>query len=378
MLLASQYNIDAQKARIIQARLWENPYLSGEMNVINPQNNKTFDIGDSGQKAFAIQQLIYLGHKKKYQVELAKSNATLAELEYQDLLRNIRFQLRKSFFSVYYDNITINVLSFQLQNLDTLVEAYNTQADKGNVPLKEVVRLQSLFLKIRNNYTELFNNIVDEQKILSIITGIDSLINPLPVVEEYTKYDVAKDINTDSLFLMALKNRPDIIYTDENIAAAQWNLKWQKSLVTPDLTLGSSYDQRGGAFNNQLNLTFGIPLVLWNRNQGNIKLADANLKIAGTYKEQKILELKSEIKTVFQKYLDATRNYQSTNATMQQNFEAVNKGVFDNFQKRNITLIEFTDFVESYNESINEINRIKKIRTLVFEEINFITAGNIF
>lgn len=64
-LLASQYNIDASKALTIQARIWDNPTLSAELNAYNPERDKYFDIGKDGQKVFAVEQLIYLGGKKE-------------------------------------------------------------------------------------------------------------------------------------------------------------------------------------------------------------------------------------------------------------------------------------------------------------------------
>lgn len=377
-LLASQYNIDGQKAQIIQAKLWENPIVNTDLNAYSTGRGKVFDIGKNGQKAIAVQQLIYLGKKKQYQVELARKNAELAESEYKILLRNLRFQLRVSFHNAYFDNLTLQVVTRQLQSLDTLINAYNAQANKGNVPLRDVVRLQSLFLKLRNDRAELTNNIIAEQQTLAIITGLDSLIIPTPTTSETAIYTKNQTIQRDSLLDLALKNRPDLQYSEKNIAVAQANLNWQKALAKPDIVLGLGYDQRGNAFANQFSLTASIPIVLWNRNQGNIQTAAAFVNESQRQRDYQIIALQTEVNAVYQKYLEAMRNYQSTSSTMEGNFESVNKGIFENFQKQNITLLEFTDFVESYNESINEFNRIKKIRTNVYEEINYITGFNLF
>ena len=37
-LLAEQYNISASKAAVIQAKIWDQPYLSGELNALNSPN----------------------------------------------------------------------------------------------------------------------------------------------------------------------------------------------------------------------------------------------------------------------------------------------------------------------------------------------------
>jgi cobalt-zinc-cadmium efflux system outer membrane protein len=377
-LLALQYNIDGQKAQIIQAKLWENPIVSTDLAAYSTGRGRIFDVGKNGQKALAVQQLIYLGKKKQYQVELAKKNAELAESEYKVLLRNLRFQLRVSFHNAYFDNLALQVITRQVQSLDTLITAYNVQSDKGNVPLRDVVRLQSLYIKLRNDRAELTNNIIGEQQTLAIITGLDSLIVPTPSVAESDIYTRNQQIFRDSILKLAIKNRPDLQYAEKSIVVAQAGLNWQKALAKPDIVVGLGYDQRGNAFANQFSVTASIPIVLWNRNQGNIQTAAAYVKQAQSQRDLQIIALQTEVNAVFQKYQEAIRNYQTTSSVMETNFEAVNKGVFQNFKKQNITILEFTDFVESYNESINEFNRIKKIRTNVYEEINYITGINLF
>src|SRR5574343_584684 len=69
-LIAEQYNIDASKANVIQARLWENPYATVELNAYNPNRKQYFDIGPNGQKAFSIEQIIHIGGQKRNEVNL--------------------------------------------------------------------------------------------------------------------------------------------------------------------------------------------------------------------------------------------------------------------------------------------------------------------
>jgi cobalt-zinc-cadmium efflux system outer membrane protein len=60
-LLASSMNIEAQKAQIIQAKVYPNPVFTADLNAYDPQNNKIFHIGQTGEKSFQFEQLILLG-----------------------------------------------------------------------------------------------------------------------------------------------------------------------------------------------------------------------------------------------------------------------------------------------------------------------------
>ena len=56
----------------------------------------------------------------------------------------------------------------------------------------------------------------------------------------------------------------------------------------------------------------------------------------------------------------------------------VNKGVNDNFKRRNITILEFVDHVEAYNESLADFERIKKQLAISAAQINYVTATKIY
>ncbi len=379
LLLAEQYNLDIAKASVIQAKIWDLPVASGEFNAINPQNKRVLDIGAKGQKAIAVQQLLYLGKKKQNEVEFAKSTIGIAELQFEQLLKNLRFELHQSFYSIYFNQQKITNLNKQIANIDTLAKSYAIQAQRGNWPLRDVVRLQSLSFSLKNDFMIAQKEINDEQESLKILTS--SQENIIPVVEEqalnsyFTKNNLPV---TEALLNMALEKNPDYLSFQKIIESNELMIKWQKSLAKPDLTVGASYDQRGGAFGNQVNFTFGIPLNLWNRNKGNIKIAEAELDKSKRLQDQKIVELRSQIANATQTWQQQRLQYAQITASGAENFEAVYKGILQNFQKQNISLLEFTDFMESYNQSTLLLIEMRKQVILSGETINHIVNVNLF
>jgi len=374
-LIAEQYNIDASKANVIQARLWENPYATVELNAYNPGKKQYFDIGSTGQKAFSVEQIIHIGGQKRNEVNLAKSNAKIAELKFEDLLRNLRFSLRQSYFSIYYDMKSLASIDRQLQNLEQLISAYQTQADKGNIAPKDVLRLQSLSVNLKNDKILLVNNITENQSILKLLLSNTSEIIPQPNTAEELKYWEQKTLNIDTLINMAISNRKDLAVQNMNIEANQYNLKWQRSLAVPDLNLGVSHDQAAGAFPNQTSLTLGIPIPLWNRNQGNIKIAKAYTEQAKANYTLTEIEVRNEVKSAFDKYKNTIENYKQIDPQIASKYENIYQAMYQNFKKSNISIIEFTDFMESYNQSIIQLNEMKKSIIKASEEINYSTAS---
>lgn len=377
-LLASHYNIDASKALTIQARIWENPMITAELNAYNPERNQYFDIGKQGQKVFGIEQLIYLGGKKRNEIKLAQTNEQLTELQFNDLLRTLKLQLRKSFYTVYYNSMSLEITNKQLVHIEDLINSYAVQAQKGNIPLRDIVRLQSLYLNFKNERMEVVNDNIEEQANLKLLLNSTEEIVPNVSKEEFNKYLKTIDFDLKSFENEAIANRPDYLARQKEIEANELNVKWQKSLSIPDITLGAKYDQRSGAFNNEANLTVGIPLPLWNQNKGNIKYAQTILAQSKVEKQNFELQIQTEITSAWSKWDESRKNYVVIKPTVNSDFEAVYNGILTNFQKRNISLLEFTDFMESYNQANSQINELKKKLALSAEELNSTINKDLF
>ncbi|WP_428232899.1 TolC family protein [Flavobacterium sp.] len=377
-LLASQYNIDASKALTIQARIWDNPSLTAELNAYNPERNQYFDIGKQGQKAFGVEQLIYLGGKKRNEVRLAQTNEKLAELQFNDLLRTLKLQLRTSFFTVYYNTKSLETTDNQLAHIEDLISSYSVQVQKGNIPLRDLVRLQSLYLNFKNERMEVVNENIEEQANLKLLLNSTENVVPNVTSDEFNKY--TKPIPFDLKIFQddAIANRPDYLAKQKDIEANEINVKWQKALSVPDITVGANYDQRSGAFNREANLTLGIPLPLWNKNKGNIKYAKTILEQSKVEKQNFELQLQTEITSAWNKWDESRKNYVVIKPTVNSDFEAVYNGILTNFQKRNISLLEFTDFMESYNQASIQINELKKKVVLSGEELNSTINKDLF
>ncbi|MBZ4037562.1 TolC family protein [Flavobacterium sp. 17A] len=377
-LLASQYNIDASKALTIQARIWDNPTISAELNAYNPERDKFFDIGKEGQKAFSIEQLIYLGGKKRNEVKLAQANEKLAELQFNDLLRTLKLQLRKSFYTVYYNSKNLENTDKQLGHIENLINSYSVQAQKGNIPLKDVVRLQSLYLNFKNERLEVINDNIEEQANLKLLMNETENVIPTVSSDDSNKYLKVIDFDLKGFEEQAIANRPDYLAKQKEIDANELNVKWQKSLSVPDVTFGANYDQRSGAFNREANVSVGIPLPLWNKNKGNIKYAQTILEQSKIEKQNFELQLQTEITSAWTKWDESRQNYAVIKPTVNSDFEAVYNGMLTNFQKRNVSLLEFTDFMESYNQAIIQLNELKKKVVIAGEELNSTINKDLF
>lgn len=378
VLLAERYNIDANKAYEIQAGLWENPYLSAELNLYNPNKSTYFNAGKNGQKAFAISQIIHIANQKQKGKNIAQTSTKISEFQFEDLLRNLKFELRTAYFAIYFDRQSLKTIDLQINNIEKLIQAFQVQVKNGNIPEKDVIRLQSLNINLKNDKIIKTNDLLENEQKLKVLINSESELNLAPNESELLKYWQDKSLVRDSLISIALRSRNDLLAIEKEQELAKLNVKLQKSLAIPDLNIGASYDQMGGAFPNQTNLTLGIPLVLWNRNQGNIKAAKIENEQAKKRYEAAVISIKNEVASSYEKYLNTESLYLQTDPSINTKFDEIYQSMLKNFQKSNISIIEFTDFMESYNQSIIQLNELKKSLINACEEINYVSSSNIF
>jgi len=375
-LIASSLNVEAQKAQVIQSKAYPNPVFTADLNAYDPENGRLLHIDNTGQKALQLEQLIILGGKRKSEIELARTNAIIAELEMEQLLRQLRFRLRTDLFSIGQQLFLLRKYNNQLDQLSALITAYETQVNNGNVPLKDLVRLKGAYLKLLNDRAELLKSYYATQAGLQTMLSTSAVVEFAFADEEVEKYIQLKE--PGEILAAAQQNRPELLITQQEKALAEQYLLYQQRLAVPDVNLFTSYDQRGGAFGNQVNVGFSIPLPLWNRNQGNIKSARFKVKEAD-YKVQAMQhEITNEIRNAFAVYTHTVSEYQNAKALYTSDFELTAKGMFENFQKSNVSIVEFIDFFEAYNEVLAEITRIKTQLVIAAEQINLLTGKDIY
>ncbi|MGE8380030.1 MAG: TolC family protein, partial [Sphingobacterium sp.] len=268
-LLAQQYDISQAEADVIQAKIWELPQLEVAVNAYDPQNKKAFHVG--GSKDASVSQLLYLGGKKKNEVEFAKSNVELSKLQFSQLLASLRAQLRTTFYSLYFEQHKLADINVQLDYLNSLLTAYKEEGKKGNVSLRDQVRLQTMAIDLTNEKTSATNTIIGmQQQLRVLLSNQEDVLPNLSDTEADRELAIRPTMSMDKMFDLALENNADYQFALKTAESSQLFTKWQKSLNTPDINLGLEYSQNGGTFHNELNLKAAIPLPLWKQNKGNI------------------------------------------------------------------------------------------------------------
>lgn len=376
-LLAAQYNINMADADIIQAKIWELPQIEGYVNAVNPQDKRIFDVGRA--KGVEITQLIYLGGKKKNEIQFAKSNKELSQLQFSQLLVDLKTELRQTYYNLIYEQKKRTSIENQLKYMNDLLSAYKTQVDKGNISLKDYVRLQSIVIQLNNDKIEINNNILAFQQKMKVLTGTSESISPELSKAEENELLIAQPFGDQEILKeKALANNADYLYNLKLIDNSKLYAQWQKSLNAPDLNLGAEYDQASGTFNNEINLKIGIPIPLWKVNKGNVERAKYAIQQNEKNLEYQKLNLETQVESAYQTWKNQYDQYFELKPVDTENLNTVYNGILKNFRNGNISLMDFTDFLESYRQTVLQVYEMKKQIMISAEEINQLVQTKIF
>jgi len=377
-LLASNYQIDQAKAEVITAKLFDNPELEYENLFYNHETKKILQTSYAyGQYAGSISQLIKLAGKRNKNIKLAKTGVKLAELEYFDLMRTLKFELRNTFYKAYFATQSIQVYEDQVKSTESLLKAYEIQLKAGNIALKDVIRIKSLIINLKAEQANLLNELEDHYKDLRLLCGLEPSANLKLTVAE-SRVTAIDQIPYARLLDSARTNRTDLKLAKTDLEYNELNLKLQKAMAIPDVEVSLAYDLKGNYPEKYTGIGLKIPIPLFNRNQGEIKKAKVGIDAATSNIKKQELILSNE---VFNSYRTAMRNEKllmEIDPSFNGDFNKIINGLIKNFIERNISLIEFLDLYESYKENILQINSLKFERMSSREELNYVTGTNIF
>lgn len=376
-LIAERYNIDMAQAQVLQAKLFENPVISLEQNVYNRLNGKYFDFGKEGEAVVEIEQVIHLAGQRNKQVRLEKINKEIAEYQFEEVMRTLRQELNEKFVEVYFLSKSIAIYEKEVNSLQVLLGGMKIQQEKGNISLMEISRLESMLFSLRKEKNERENDLLTTRGELNLLLNLPEDTQVQLSLDE----EVLQQLDLSQLSFADLKaiinERPDQKIARSTVNASRANLKLQKSMAFPEFSVKGNYDRVGNFINDYFAIGVNLSVPIFNRNQGNIKAARFSIQQAGVQQEYAANRADMELFTAYTSLEKATQLYQSTNMDLERNFEKLITGVNENFTRKNISLLEFIDYYDSYKETCIQLYEIKKNVFLAMENLNTVVGQNV-
>lgn len=377
-LLAQKYNVDAQNALIKQAKLWDNPELSTDQNIWDAGSKKFFyhnAAQSQGQVYVQLSQVFTTAGKRGKQVQVAKDNAQVQEAEFNDLMRNMRYNLQLDFAQLATLVEQGKVYQTEINSASNLVNAIQKSYDVGNTSMKDLLRLKAMLFSLQNDMLENNRQINQLQTELKTLLQTNENAFVYPVINPATKPDT--NLNVVSLIEQAKANRPDYLSNQYQLNSATHNLALQKANAVPDVTIGVAYDKNSSYAPNVYGLQIGLPLPFFNRNQGNIKSARYAQMSQETLVRDNENRLKNDVVAAVNQYRLTQQLFSTQQTTFADQYDKLFGSMLKSFKERQISLIEFVDFFDTYKDTRLKILQQQFGLQKAIADLNFATATTV-
>lgn len=375
-LLSAKYNIDANKALIQQAKLWDNPVLITDQSVYDGKffRYKTQDGQQYGQIFVQVQQLIRTAGKRTKLAQLATDNTTIAQQQFEDLLRSLRYTLQSDFIETAHLLKIKNVYDAEISEVEKTVTAMNEVYKMGDISLKENMRLKALLFSLQNELVNINAQLMPLQGEIKLLMQSTDSSFIQPVMTYHLPDLITTSLPTiDSLVSLANTNRPDVQIAKTQLSFQQHNLIYQKALAKPDITVAPEFDRLSSYQPNYVGVTVSMPLNLFNKNQGNIKSSHFSIKQQEVQLNYQTDKIRNEVTTTFQKikYYQGINNQQQL--SFSESYQSLYENVLKSYQARQISLLDFIDFLDSYKDTRLKLieQHIGLVKSLA--ELNYVT-----
>jgi outer membrane protein, heavy metal efflux system len=306
---AQQFNVDIAQAQLAAAKLLPNPSLgldgTRDLTFHNRHGSGTDDkpalLRQVESRSIGITQTVELGGKRKWRTRVADQNYRAAAATVDDFLRNLKIDASEAFAEALRTQNVVDQLRVAAGYLSDLTKAQEARFRSGDIGAADLTQTRLEELQFRNDLNQAESDA--EQARLTLCTflgrnrGQTSFVPRGRLQQDVRKYDLPFLIN------QALRERPDLVALRHTRDAAESNISLAKTEKIPDVDVGINYTQNGQVVANhpvdptpafhQLELSFSIPIPIFNRGQHDVAIAKAQARQADA--QLQAAEMKAEV-----------------------------------------------------------------------------------
>lgn len=286
--------IDANRGAAIQAGLYPNPTIGYEADTVNDGNTSGF------QGAFISQQIKTAGKLK-----LASAAATIDVLNAEVTLRRTEIdlltQVRSTYFAVLVAQENLKVSRALVRFTDEVFRIQVEQVKGAQAAGYEPLQLRVLAYQARAQFIQARNHyLASWQKLTAALSRPE-----MPPTQLAGRVDMPIPVvNYDAALARLLSTHTDLLIARNAEQQARLNLQLAEVVPIPDVNvlLVVQRDFTTPPHNITHNVQIGLPLPIWDRNQGNILQAGANLTRAADEVERVRNDLTIRLADAYERY----------------------------------------------------------------------------
>ena len=250
-------------------------------------------------------------------------------------------------------------------------------SDLKNLSKREFLRIQAALLEAKNEIYNLRKELNSNQKTLKNLLSTTEYVY-LKIEMDSLLFPSPENINIMLLTEKAFEENPEINIMKLQTQYYDKSIKYEKSLRIPDLNFNVSYDRGGDIWRDFVGFGVGIDIPVFNRNQGAIKAAQISAEQSRYQYKQEENILKNNITESFLNYSESYNIYEKVRKNdLTENLDEMLDLFTKNILNKNISMIEYMDFMDSFKQTKDIILSSIKDTIQPLEELKYYTSTEI-
>jgi outer membrane protein, heavy metal efflux system len=343
-LRAKQFELKAVGANEITAGLRPNPTA----NFLAEQ----FGGGSASQTQYTINigQPIELGGKRQRRIDSATAQTKVTTHELADLRRQIGFQVKKIFTDILVARESLALAEQNLATLDDLERLQRIRTEKGDLSGLELLRIQVQRFAFERDAADARQALKAGKIALRALVGADKVTEEFEVTGTL---DVPEASYTQSqLYRRALDARPDVRAAEAARDKAKADIKLARANAWWDITPQVEYQRIGP--DNTIGLGFGLPLRVFDRNQGEISRTQADALRVDALRDAVTVQALSEVDTALAAIQTERGKVQALRDTYLPKAKQARDTVEFAYRRGGVSLLDYLDAQRTYRETALE------------------------
>ena len=299
----SRERITAAEGMHKQAGLIPNPTLTATSENEPFGTSPGFSFGNQTDDYIYASQIVELGGKRGRRAAAAKAGVEASGLEAEITARQVAASVASSYWAADGADTVRELYRSEAEVFARMVEYSGGRVREGATANVDLLRIQLEH---------------DRMLVSANAAATDADRTRIALYHEMGASDFPPEVNfTDSLehveqlttpsIEVVLRQRPEMQLANTRLKQAQANLALERANAYPDPDLMFGYKRWSGynQFTGLNTMFFGVkaPLPLFNRNQGKIASADAELRIAKRNLSAQEMTIRAEVASASSEYL---------------------------------------------------------------------------
>lgn len=339
--------VQAARGTAVQVGLYPNPKVGYEGDTAGTA-------AGAGYQGGYIEQTVKTAGKLQLAQAAAEMDVAAAELALRAARNELITKVRANYFAA--------LLAREELRVDRAVarlteEMYRLQLDllkARQAAAYEVLQFRAQAIVARSNLVEARNRVVATWKQLAATLGLPDL----PPTEMEGRIDRTVPLyDSAEVLARVLEKHTDVLTAHTGLQRARYLLRLAEVTPLPDVDLRIMIqkDYTSPTFLLAHSVMVGVPVPIWDRNQGGIKQAQGELARASEEAQRARTDLRGRAAEVFERYLTSRQLVDAYRSHVLPDLVRVYRGVYDRYQTEP-DKVNFNDVSTAQQNLVNAVN----------------------